>query len=133
MKYINQGDTIEGKRVDIKTRKQNLQTSVEIEEIGRCYKYLCQKNATVTIIEELDIDAEAKKKKNDEKIHMEVADCVSGDSIDLYSLDFLRFSKEANFSSKHGIQSSETKRFGRAQVRIPFRFALSFTGRDLLE
>lgn len=133
MKYINQGDAIEGKRVDIKTRKQNLQTSVEIDDIGRCFKYLCQKNATATVIEVLNVDSETKKEKINKKIHMEIDDCVSGDSVDLYSLDLLRFSKEANFSSKHGIQSSETNRFGRAQVRVPFRFALSFSRRESLE
>lgn len=126
MKFINQGDAIEGNRVGITTRKQSLQTVVEIEEIGRCFKYLCQKNATATIVEELNLDAIEKKEKLQKKIHLNIDDCVSGDSIDLYTLDRLQFSKEANFSSKHGIQTCETKQHCRAQIRIPFRFALEF-------
>lgn len=124
MKFINHGDTIEGKRVSITTRKQSLQAIVEIEEIGKCFKYLCQKNATATIVEELSLDAKERNKKLQAKINLNINDCISGDSIDLYSLDRLQFSKEANFSSKHGIQHSETKRHCRAQIRIPFRFAL---------
>jgi hypothetical protein len=129
MKFINRGETIEGKRIAIKTRKQTLQTSVEIDNIGRCFKYLCQKNANASITEELDI----KVSKFSEKSHLDINDSVSGDSIDLYSSDKLQFTKEANYSSKHGIQSSETKQYGCAQIRIPFRFALEMGHIDLID
>ena len=133
MKFVNHGDTIEGKRIDIKTRKQTLQTSVEIDDVGRCFKYLCQIHATASITEKLDLDIKTKDEKIKSNIHLEVDDCISGDSIDVYTLDRLKFSKEANYSHKHGIQSSETKRYGRSQIRIPFRFALESAETNLLD
>lgn len=120
MEFINQGDTIEGKRLDIKTRKQTLQTSIEIKDIGRCFKYLCQKNVNASVAEEL----KEKVAKFADDSHLNLNDNIRGDSVDLYSLTRLQFSKESNYSSKHGIQYSETKKYGCAQIRIPFRFTL---------
>ena len=115
-KLIYKDNSIEGKKIEITTRKVIPQNIVKINEI-RFFKHLCKKNVKATIKEEL----EPKKYKLFKKSKLDRGDEVTGDTISIYADSLLEFKKEANYSSRHGIQTSTTKRFGCAEIQTPFR------------
>ena len=54
--FVETGKSIEGRVLDITTRKKIVKSYINIDGIGKCFKYLCQKNAKSVIITPLNIE-----------------------------------------------------------------------------
>ncbi len=119
-KLINQEDSIEGEKVLINTRKQITQSPVKRKGI-RLFKYKCSRHSKTEITEELN----PKKFKIKEISALNLGDLLEADVIEVYPSNMLRFVKESGYSSKHSIQTAESKSFTFAEIAIPFRFTLS--------
>jgi hypothetical protein len=119
-KQIASNASIEGQKVLVTTRKQVAQGTLFVQNIGLCYKYFCQKNARAVI----ELELSPKKPLLNPASCLNNGDSVQGQTLDLISDSRLKFAKEANFSSVHGIQTAKTIKFGSAMIRIPFRFVL---------
>jgi hypothetical protein len=118
--FQNRGDSIEGEKVHCNTRKAIPGGRFDFLGIGILWKYGCQTNAFVKIIEELN----PKRFKYKSTSHLDLDDCISGEKIEVFSSDKLRFKKESNFSSTHGIQWSQSNSYTYAEIKIPYRYIL---------
>jgi hypothetical protein len=120
---VNPNDAIEGKKINITTRKQVAQGLVEINGIGRCFKFLCSKNVRTCIMQE-SIPKVAVHFLN---AMLNKGDNLEGQAIEVLSYNLLKFSIISNRTNVHGIQASDTHKFGAARIRIPFHFCLPQT------
>ena len=75
--FIKIGDSIEGQKLNIITRKKVVQGVIKIDGIGNCYRYLCKKNAKSTI----HISLENHKPIYLPTSHVNENDTISGDAI----------------------------------------------------
>jgi hypothetical protein len=121
---VNHKESIEGECILIHTRKYIAQPPINKEGIGLLYKYRCQINSTATIRKEL----EEKKCKFSKGCHLNLDDSLEADGIEVLCLNMIRFIKQANYTSTHGIQMYETKVYTRAAITLPFRFVLERKG-----
>jgi hypothetical protein len=119
-KYLNIDDSIEGLSILLYTRKYVSLTPIKKNGIGILFKYRCQINASAEILKELE-KKECKFKKG---CYLNKHDSLEAERIEIYCLNSINFSKEANYSSTHGIQRAKTKDFTHAVVSIPFRYIL---------
>lgn len=118
--YTNLGDSLEGKKVRLETRKQLFKNTIIDSNLGTLYKFKC------SIRSEAEITCELSPKKNQyhEKSHLDLGDCLKADSIEVYSKKNLKFDIISGATSTHKAQTVETNCYTYAQISVPFRFIL---------
>lgn len=117
-KYIAQGESIEGEDILIKTRKISPKNPVNDSKLGILFYYKSSKHCISEILKGI---SEPIRDKNS---HIDPGDCLEADVIEVYSVTRLKFKKESNYSSTHGIQYSTTKQYAHCLIEIPFRIFL---------
>jgi hypothetical protein len=119
--FVNQGDSIEGGKSHIHVRKVTNPILIDIDGIGRFFKYKSKIRAIITITEELipkihRICCDSKLDLNDE-LDAATIDILTSKRIKTWKLI-------SNFSNVHGIQSNIVNDFTYAKILIPWRFVL---------
>jgi len=119
-KFINVGDSIEAKRSDILVRKVSSPTLINIEGVGRFFKYKSKIRAIVKVTEELM-----------PKVHriccysnLNLDDELEAGTIEILTENRISLQLVSNFSNVHGIQANNVNAFTYAKIVIPWRFVL---------
>lgn len=118
-KFVDKGDSIEGKTVLINTRKQTFQTILKLRNYI-FYKYKCSINSKAEITEEINPKAYQLK----ESSHLNLGDFLEAEVIEVLSFTNLKFHEESGYTGRHGIQTATADEFAFAEIFMPFRFIL---------
>jgi hypothetical protein len=119
-KFVNIADSIEGNSILVYTRKQIMSSFVELNNMGKMFKYKCSINTSSEITEELV----PKEYKINSKSHLDLNDSLHADIIEVYCLSLLKFTKESNYTSTHSIQKCSSGNLSYAIITQPFRYIL---------
>ena len=119
-KFMNVGDSIEANRSDILVRKVSSPILINIEGVGRFFKYKSKIRAIVKITEELL-----------PKVHriccysnLNLNDELEADTIEIFTENKITLQLVSNFSNVHGIQANNVNAYTYAKIVIPWRFVL---------
>jgi len=119
-KYIDIGDSVEGSKSSVYLRKVNKPILLNLEGVGRFYKYKSKIRAIIKITEELV----PKVYKICETSNLNLNDELEGDIIEILLEEKVTFQLISNFSNVHGIQGNSINTFTYAKIIIPWRFVL---------
>ena len=116
-KYFKKGESIEAKKIALNTRKKVAQGTINIPIYGMCFKYSCNINVKTEIINALDDKTQLYIITS----HTSIGDILKAHSVDIFARSVINFNKESNYTSTHGIQTGTIKKYGCAQIQIPFK------------
>lgn len=119
--FHNEGDSIEGKKVLIDTRKQLFKASIRHGKLGVLYKYKC----SIRSESEVKVELSPKIAIFNRNSHLDVYDCLKASVIEVYSSKMLNFGLSSNVTSTHGSQTCETRCYTYAEIFIPFDYVLN--------
>ena len=120
-KYVNLGNSIEANRSDLITRKIKKASSlINIEGIGRFFKYTTKINSNIIITEELV----PKQHRICPHSFLDLHDELEGESLEIYTDLHIPMKTISNFSNVHGAQTGSINSFTYAKILTPWRFIL---------
>lgn len=119
-KFVNPGDSVEGNKSDIIIRWISKPTLIDIEGVGRFYKYKSKKRAIIKITEELLPKVHRISPHSKLNLHDE----LNADVIEILTEYRIKKILISNFSSVHGIQCNTVSTFTYAKIIMPWRFVL---------
>lgn len=122
--YVNVGDTVEGAKCDVYTRKE-LFKGLRKDPITRSVMsvYELDRNCSVEVTEELPLSGEEAKKRESMGVHLSKGDKLKADAITLYvdSKRRLRFEVKEGQSGTHGGNLASTKSRTVGVIKYPFQ------------
>jgi hypothetical protein len=119
-KFIDVGDSVECNKSEVFVRKVNKPILLDIEGIGRFFKYKSKIRAIIKITEELIPKVHRICNSSNLSLHDE----LEGDTIEIFLEEKITFQLISNFSNVHSIQGNNVNSFTYAKILIPFRFVL---------
>ena len=120
-KYVNLGDSIEAGQTDLVSRKiRKVSSLVNIEGVGRFFKYKTKINSNIKITEELV----PKEYRICPQSYLDLNDELECDSLEIYTESLITTGVLTNFTSVHGIQAGSINSFTYAKILTPWRFIL---------
>ena len=122
--YLNAGDTVEGARCEIYTRKEVFKGMREDPISGESMiVYELDRNCSVEVTEVLELTAEEKKLRAELGVHGEIGDKLKADAITLYVNQKRKLSvtTKEGLTFTHGGRLISTKRRTEAEIKYPFQ------------
>jgi hypothetical protein len=120
-KFVEAGASIEGNKSDVFVRKvSKTPTLLNIDGVGRFYKYKSKIRAIVKITEELV----PKIHRICERSNLNLHDELEAVTIEIFTENRISLQVISNFSNVHGIQANNINAFTYAKIVIPWRFVV---------
>lgn len=118
----NEGDSIEGLAISIKSRKFDKKSRpFKFDDIGMVMHFKCRNRSEGEITKELD----PKRARYDQNSNLDLGDKIKAEVIEVYTqCKKIKIGKISNYSSTHGIQALELKDYTCAIILMPWRYVM---------
>ena len=123
-KYINPGDLIEGQKCHVRTRRHEFKRLQKDPITNKnMVMYELDRNCSMEITECLKLPEEELKLRLQNRVGLNLGDCVMGDAIQMYVDTFrpIRFTVKEGQSGRHGASLADTTK--RTIGKLKYNFA----------
>lgn len=120
--YYNRGDSIEGRKLDVFSRKiEKSSTLLNCGVLGRCVKYKCDRNASAEITQELT-EVQKSNLRNKDNSKLGLSDKLKCDALFVLheGCRHLSITKDEGATHTHGGQYINTKTRSYSEITTPF-------------
>jgi len=119
--FVEKGESIEGKKVRLETRKNIFKKPIHHKELGLLYKY----KTAIRSIAEIICELEPKKAIILQEPHLDIGDQLNADGIEIYTKKILKPDIIGGATSTHKAQSIEMDKHTAAEIFMPYDIILT--------